>query len=82
MPTPEELVAYLHRIITTAEHQDEFPQILSPTLVKDIHLQFGQCVMAMINAQNTLRAFEIGEASHIDAKGAADMISLALKGEL
>lgn len=77
MPTPEELVAYLHRIITTAEHQDELAQVTNPTLVKDIHFQMGQMVLALINARNLLRLLKDDAA-----KEAANMIDLVLKGEL
>jgi uncharacterized protein YihD (DUF1040 family) len=79
MPTPEELVAYLQRIITTAEHQDELAQVTNPTLVKDLHFQLGQMMLVLIGVRNELKkdVMDLGEL-----KKYADMIDSVLKGEL
>lgn len=79
MPTPEELVNYLHRIITTAEHQDEIAQVTNPTLVKDIHFQLGQCVLVLIGVRNALKKDVLNLE---ELKEYADMIDTTLKGEL
>lgn len=79
MPTPEELVAYLNRIITTAEHQDEIAQVTNPILVKDIHFQLGQCVLVLIGVRNALRKEVMNLA---ELQEYADMIDTTLKGDL
>lgn len=78
MPTPPELVEYLGRIIRTATHQDEQPELTNPTLVRDVHFQLGQCVTALKAAHSALRSYEHGNTSPDLAAEIADHIDRLL----